>query len=265
MASVTVLHGREIIQKLQLSKDHILIGRHDMADIILNNVMVSRKQAMLVRHGGIWVLEDISGKDTVFVNGRIIRRQALKNGDTVEIGKFMIRFEQTKDELERDHARAQKQPGAEFKLSFGEMMAEASGTPEQETFQKVQAQVDTTESTMRLAPEQLESLRKGLGQRRGAHLSAVTPMPKSTYPLDKGMVLIGRSDSADIPIKGGLTIGKTHAKMSCFGGKWFVEKVDGLGSLKVNGNKVSQHQLKEGDELEIGSTKLQFHDAVKEL
>ncbi|RJO69649.1 MAG: FHA domain-containing protein [Myxococcales bacterium] len=263
MASITVWKGREVALKAQLKKERMDIGRLESADIVLDNVLVSRRHAVLVAERGAWRIEDVSGKNGVYVNGEQKERHVLRDGDKIEIGKFLLEFRQGQDERERDQAMASKEPGAGFKLSFDEMVSQALGKPDKEDFRKL-GRIDDASATMKLPAGQLGALHEEMRLRRQPHLVALTPLPKSVYPLAQKEIVLGRADDADVALPGGITIGRVHAKIGEYGDQWFIEHVSGFAGTKVNGVKVAQKlKLNEGDEIEIGSHKLKFMSSAK--
>lgn len=264
MATLKVMHGRDLIQRMELvDQKEIMIGRHDKADIILDNVLVSRRHAKIGNVHGEWMILDTSNNNGLIINGKQVKRKSLRDKDEIEIGKYLIVFNQRQDELERDIAQAAAQPGADFKTSFNDLIKGKSKRPQKEVLTQSQSQVDVTEETMRIDPTQLEQIRKQMSTRRSPHLVALTEMDKATYPLDKSRVTIGKGIDATIRINGGLTISKLHAVLYPENRHWFVEHLGGLSKTKVNGNKVTKQLLREGDQIEIGSFKFKFMDGVK--
>jgi pSer/pThr/pTyr-binding forkhead associated (FHA) protein len=68
------------------------IGRGLTADLRLDDASVSRRHAILVsRHPGTQVLDDRSSNGT-FVNGRRIGQADLRNGDTLLLGRLLLRY-----------------------------------------------------------------------------------------------------------------------------------------------------------------------------
>ena len=70
----------------------VLIGRLKTCDIPVRATAVSRRHARIVRVEGDAVIEDLNSANGVFVNGRRIRRHALKPGDEIRIAgsRFLV-------------------------------------------------------------------------------------------------------------------------------------------------------------------------------
>ena len=70
------------------------IGRSRDADIVLEDVNVSRKHAEVRPSGGSWIVRDLGSTNGVKVNGRRIQGpQSLKRGDVIELGTSRATFE----------------------------------------------------------------------------------------------------------------------------------------------------------------------------
>ena len=70
------------------------LGRRPYNDIVIDNLAVSGEHAVLEMAGQEAYLEDLNSTNGTYVNGRAVKKQLLKNGDAVEIGKYQIRFVQ---------------------------------------------------------------------------------------------------------------------------------------------------------------------------
>lgn len=81
-----------IIKEVQLTKDRTTVGRRPYNDVVIDNLAVSGEHAMLqLRPEGV-LLEDLHSTNGTYVDGRSIKRQLLENGDTIEIGKYRLKY-----------------------------------------------------------------------------------------------------------------------------------------------------------------------------
>lgn len=62
------------------------IGRHADNHLVIRDSRASRRHARIVAEGGEYVIEDSGSLHGVFVNGKRIQRQALRNADRIEFG-----------------------------------------------------------------------------------------------------------------------------------------------------------------------------------
>jgi hypothetical protein len=68
------------------------IGRRAASDIVLDDVTVSRRHALVLERAGRPVIADDRSLNGVFVNGRRVREARLENGDEVQIGARVMRY-----------------------------------------------------------------------------------------------------------------------------------------------------------------------------
>ena len=81
-----------VIKEVQLTKDRTTLGRRPYNDIVIDNLAVSGEHAVLQMTGNEVYLEDLNSTNGTYVNGKAIKKQLLQNGDTVEIGKYKIKY-----------------------------------------------------------------------------------------------------------------------------------------------------------------------------
>lgn len=83
-----------MIKVVPLNKDRMTLGRRPYNDIVVDNLAVSGEHAALQVIGHEYFIEDLNSTNGTFVNEQKIKRQILKNGDTIEIGKYAIKYVQ---------------------------------------------------------------------------------------------------------------------------------------------------------------------------
>ncbi|HAX22508.1 MAG TPA: FHA domain-containing protein [Hydrogenophaga sp.] len=81
-----------VIKEVQLTKDRTTLGRRPYNDIVIDNLAVSGEHAVMQMSGAQVFLEDLNSTNGTYVNGKAIKKQLLQNGDTVEIGKYKIKY-----------------------------------------------------------------------------------------------------------------------------------------------------------------------------
>ena len=81
-----------VIKEVQLTKDRTTLGRRPYNDIVIDNLAVSGEHAVLQMSGADVFLEDLNSTNGTYVNGKAIKKQQLQGGDTIEIGKYKIKF-----------------------------------------------------------------------------------------------------------------------------------------------------------------------------
>jgi hypothetical protein len=95
-----VLLDSEKPVKYPLVKEVMTIGRADAADIQIDNGFLSRLHARIVSTPEGVTIEDYESKNGIRVNAKLTQRQALRHGDTVDLGRLRFRFIDTASEDE---------------------------------------------------------------------------------------------------------------------------------------------------------------------
>ena len=81
-----------VIKEVQLTKDRTTLGRRPYNDIVIDNLAVSGEHAVLQMTGNEVYLEDLNSTNGTYINGKAVKKQLLQNNDTVEIGKYKIKY-----------------------------------------------------------------------------------------------------------------------------------------------------------------------------
>ncbi|EHL23834.1 FHA domain-containing protein [Acidovorax sp. NO-1] len=81
-----------VIKEVQLTKERTTLGRRPYNDIVIDNLAVSGEHAVIHMTGDDVEIEDLGSTNGTYVNAKAVKRQELRNGDTVEVGKYKIRF-----------------------------------------------------------------------------------------------------------------------------------------------------------------------------
>ena len=68
------------------ARDELLVGRHDVCDVMVGHPTVSRRHARLTFRDGHWVLRDLDSTNGTRVNGRRVVRCRLEPGDRLSLG-----------------------------------------------------------------------------------------------------------------------------------------------------------------------------------
>ncbi len=82
-----------VIKEVPLTKERTTIGRRPYNDIVIDHLAVSGEHAVfLLAPDGSAAVEDLGSTNGTTVNGQPAQRQALRSGDTVEVGKYRLRY-----------------------------------------------------------------------------------------------------------------------------------------------------------------------------
>ncbi|MEP6923810.1 MAG: FHA domain-containing protein [Pyrinomonadaceae bacterium] len=88
-----ITHADNTATPVTLRKDGLVIGRLPSCDIFLNHLVVSRIHAGINRVGADYFLINLSLKNTLTLNGRLLAPEevdALADGDVIQIGPFAL-------------------------------------------------------------------------------------------------------------------------------------------------------------------------------
>jgi pSer/pThr/pTyr-binding forkhead associated (FHA) protein len=81
-----------VIKEVQLTKDKTTLGRRPYNDIVIDNLAVSGEHAVLQMVGQDVYIEDQNSTNGTYINGRAVKKQLLQHNDTIEIGKYKIKY-----------------------------------------------------------------------------------------------------------------------------------------------------------------------------
>jgi pSer/pThr/pTyr-binding forkhead associated (FHA) protein len=215
-----------VIKEVQLTKDKTTFGRRPYNDIVIDNLAVSGEHAVLQMTAGEVFLEDLNSTNGSYLNGKAVKKQQLQNGDTIEIGKYKIKFVADPAGNNFDKTMVIKaRPAAPYQPPS------AGGTPS--GFATVTGSDSLEMSTLQASIKVLSGAASG-----------------REVPLTKVVTTIGKPGVAVAAI--------TRRKQG-----FVVHHVEGAGNPMLNGAPISEAPmpLKNGDVIELAGTQMQFIQA----
>lgn len=87
-----VIKGPNIGDNFFIEKDEFLIGRSPESDVLLDDITVSRKHAILRKDADSYILIDTGSLNGSYLNGNIVEEAVLSNGDRIQIGKYIFLY-----------------------------------------------------------------------------------------------------------------------------------------------------------------------------
>lgn len=90
------LKGR-LLKEYRFGQDRITIGRDPESNIFLDNPGISRLHAVLEKRGDRVMLQDMESANGTLLNDQSVRRETVKDGDKVRIGKFLLELNVLED------------------------------------------------------------------------------------------------------------------------------------------------------------------------
>lgn len=91
-AVLVIKKGPVIGQRIALTEGEFTIGRDPKCDVFLNDITVSRKHAKLIYKSEGAEVKDIGSLNGTYVNNKQTDEAKLRNGDEIQIGKFVLVF-----------------------------------------------------------------------------------------------------------------------------------------------------------------------------
>jgi pSer/pThr/pTyr-binding forkhead associated (FHA) protein len=172
MPQITVELGGEVVGKYILKKRVIAIGRDEKNDVVLDNLLVSRKHARIKREkGNVYILTDLDTPNKTYVNGEEITERELKDGDEITICHYKLKFNLDKRAGQRGSWKPKDEEGT---MMFSSLQAKESALKEE------------VEELMRMKEEK-EEQEKPIEELRPAEKPAeekkISPTPGEERPL----------------------------------------------------------------------------------
>ncbi len=92
MGKLVVSLDGVVIKEVQITKDKTTLGRRPYNDIVIDNLAVSGEHGVLQMVGADVFIEDLNSTNGTYINGKAIKKHLLSHNDTVEIGKYKIKY-----------------------------------------------------------------------------------------------------------------------------------------------------------------------------
>jgi pSer/pThr/pTyr-binding forkhead associated (FHA) protein len=98
--------NQSVLGEYPLDKERILIGRKPDNDIQVDNLAVSGQHAAIITILSDSFLEDLDSTNGTFVNGKLVKKHALRHGDVITVGKHELKY--LNDEASSDENEFEK-------------------------------------------------------------------------------------------------------------------------------------------------------------
>ena len=92
MAKLILSMETTMLKEIPLIKERTTIGRKPHNDIQIDNLAISGEHAVVITILNDSFLEDLGSTNGTFVNGQSVKKHFLKNGDTIELGKYRLKY-----------------------------------------------------------------------------------------------------------------------------------------------------------------------------
>jgi hypothetical protein len=98
MPKITVMMDGTVHSEVTLTKERTSIGRRPYNDVVIENLTVSGEHAVLLKTGDQVTVEDLHSTNGTYIDGKAVKRQVLRDGDVMDMGKYKVRFETNENE-----------------------------------------------------------------------------------------------------------------------------------------------------------------------
>lgn len=235
MAIWLITLKEKVVEKFVLAEgQRVTIGRGQSADIVIDNVSVSRSHAGLQFLDNRYLLTDLGSRNGTLVNGRKIEGTVpVSPSDVIQIGKFLLHTSRDSGEVA---------PFAMLRTKDGSA---------HEAGQQADALMNSTVYAALTpvaggAPRQLRVVK-----------GSVTP-PRLALQ-GKEEFTIGKEDDCDMRVGGGWFSGNITCSVMVSGKNYYLQASPGAGPPAVNGRKISgRERLGIGDLIKVGVAELKF-------
>ena len=235
MAKLVLSMNGAVQGEFELDQERLTIGRKPENDIQIDNLAVSGKHSMIITILDDSFLEDLGSTNGTYVNGKLVKKHALKDGDVIAIGKHELKYvnENASDDDDEFEKTMIIKPGSASAAVAAAQAAEDAGaaaTP---------------------SPPQA---------------GAAAPAAASGgMPLGRLTVLNGPIAGKELELtKALITLGKPGTQVAVISRRpqgYFLTHIESSGGFPVvNGAEVGAkaYQLKDGDLIELASIKMEF-------
>ncbi|MCZ6883246.1 MAG: FHA domain-containing protein [Gammaproteobacteria bacterium] len=220
-----------------LTSETMTIGRKPSNDIPIDNLSISGRHAQVITILEDSFLEDLGSTNGTYVNGKLVKKHALENGDIITLGKFQITYHSGASGGDQDFEQT-------MIIRPGEVgMPEAAASKEiDQSMQKITAAIASEAAS-----------------------TAASPMANKEACLQ---LLSGANAGKELILTKALTtIGQPGVQVAAITRRpqgFFLIHVDGGPNNsvpKVGGSPIGSnaHELKSHDIIEVASVKMEFY------
>jgi pSer/pThr/pTyr-binding forkhead associated (FHA) protein len=219
-AELTVTVRGRVLRTAAVRKARFTIGRSPGSDLVIDNAGVSRMHAVIRFEDGQFSLEDHRSANGTFLNQQRITSQALKDGDEIGILKHRLLF----------RCEAVREAGTDTLTGL------------------------SPHPTVHVDPQQVDRLLAKEGSNTGGARLLVPG--RDPVPLARKAVTIGSGKEATVRVPGVL-VKPIHARITREqDGRFRLAHLGGLGPTKVNGERVTEFLLRDGDVITVGTVEV---------
>jgi len=93
VAFLRVVQGGRPGELHEVTAERLVLGRHPSCEVVLDNAVISRQHARLIRQGDAYVIEDLGSRNGTFVNGKEVSGlQTVRDCDRIRICDYILEY-----------------------------------------------------------------------------------------------------------------------------------------------------------------------------
>ncbi|MFN0037965.1 MAG: FHA domain-containing protein [Burkholderiales bacterium] len=266
MAKLILSLDGQVIKEVALNKERTTIGRKPHNDIQIDNLAVSGEHAIIMTILNDSFLEDLGSTNGTLVNGQPVKKHFLQNSDTVEIGKYKLKYV--------NEATVGPGQGDFEKTMVLRAPATAPKKPEIRVPTDTQTNLTPVPSGMSdTSPDAAGIVKAATAAAVGASTGPNTappvsapPPPAAASPQGIGTIqlLSGPNAGKEMPLTKPLTtLGKPGVQVAVIAKRpqgYFITHVEGANFPVVNGKALDAQAraLNDHDVIELAGVKMEF-------
>ena len=266
MKDYFVLKNMSSNESIPLISASVTLGRSPDCEIVVDCSEASRQHASITRQEGRLTIEDLGSTNGTILNGKRLRKpEVLGGGDIVYIGQV---YYQVVDPAASDQGTIVGGRLADIDDNYVVDQFDPSQTGLRMPFPKPPGWSDEEPSftasnsghkLLGALKDQMHRQSVGADKNVAVFMIISQSGRDTLLPLPAGKTTwtLGRDVTNDVEIYE-VTISSVHARITLRSDAWHVEDLKSTNGMSINGEKVEQGVLDEGDTLRLGKVDLLF-------
>ena len=274
MARLILSLDNQVLAEYNMTKERYTVGRLPDNDVRIDNPAVSGHHSLIINILNDSFLEDLNSTNGTYVNGKLIKKHALQDGDVLTIGHHQIRFsdEQLNDPDQDEFEKTMVIPSAQqnaAQLAKAEQAADAAAKAESAAArdEKPKQDYSAAAASVKLNAEEAEALEDTPKKKSFGETVALTDTSAgigpanapSALPLAKLQVLSGAFAGRELELTKALTtLGRPGVQVAAI-----TRRKEGYYIVHVESGKEDDFPLVNGKPIGPKARKLSDNDVVQ--
>lgn len=222
---VIIKKDGEFVREHVMMTFPVIIGRKTESDILFEEKNVSRRHAQIDKKDELYIIEDLGSAGGTKVNGEKMTEKDIHTGDIIEIGDYQLHFDSGLADDEK----------TVFEEDEATVLEDGTVVDEDRTmfYEEPEAKLVVSKS----------------------------PSLEGEIILEDDETIFGRDEDADMAIDD-KRLSRKHCKIFRQGNDFVIQDLGSSNGTFVNGTKITEKTLANGDSIQIGSTAMTFRMQV---